>query len=72
VRGTDELRAIRRADKAASRAHDAMWAMNIEQSGATGFGRDELLRLREQASDEIHKLHALLRPLLAPDGEAEA
>jgi hypothetical protein len=58
------FKALRQADKIASRAHDYLWAMNIEQSGASGFGKDDLLRRRDHVSDEIHKLHAALRPLI--------
>lgn len=61
----DGLRAVKKAERAASRAHDAMWAMDFDKTSAGRAEREEWKRLREQASNEIWKLHEQLRPLLA-------
>lgn len=57
-------RALRRADKIASKAHDAMWEMDFEKTSAGRVERQWWTVLRKQASDEIHKLHAVVRPVL--------
>jgi hypothetical protein len=57
--------ALETADKIASAAHDAMWAMNFDKTRARMAEIDYLTQLRMQASDEIHNLHAVVRGALA-------
>ena len=59
------IEALRRADKLASKAHDAMWGMNLWQTSAGKFERETWERQRTQASKEIWKLHDLAREALA-------
>lgn len=56
--------ALTKADKTASKAHDAMWAMDFDKTAASSFERDDWKRRREQASQAIWDIHNLLRPLL--------
>lgn len=56
--------ALTKADKTASKAHDAMWAMDFDKTSASSSERDDWKRRREQASQAIWDIHNLLRPLL--------
>lgn len=57
-------KALREADRQASKAHDAMWAMDFDKTAASTSERAAWERQRKTASDAIWKLHDKARAVL--------